>query len=176
MNYIKIVDDNTIPTSELYRRIKDKFGARSYWDEKELDKEFPKPKETMTRSFKMQKDPDILGKSANEMKDTPTMTLREYMIFFLKYHDETGEYPDEIGWTITSSPTSGGGVACACRDGSGFEADWSDGGYAFPKSGGREVVSPNPSTLSPSATETFVDINDAIRVVKENGYLIYKAI
>lgn len=51
MKTIKIVDDNSIKTSELYKRIKDKFGAWSYWNEEGLDDNFPVPKETTTRYF-----------------------------------------------------------------------------------------------------------------------------
>lgn len=147
MKIIEIVDDNSIKTSELYEKIEENGNAWSYWSKDELDKEFPQPSKTTKRYFKVQKDPDILGKSANQMKDMNIMTLREYMIFYLKFKKETGEYPDEKGWTITSSRTSGGEVAYASRCGSGFGAYWSRGDDAGPRGGGREVVSLESSPL-----------------------------
>lgn len=145
--YIEITDDPSVNTSKLYANLKNKFGAQSFWKKKGLDQDFPAPKEKTVRYFKKQKDPDLLGFSANDMKDTPTMTLREYMIFFEKYKEETGEYPDEKLQTITSSRTSRSTVASAGFNGYMFFANWNYVGTRYRDTGGREVVIPEPSPL-----------------------------
>lgn len=114
--YFVITDDAKTPTSELLKRCKEKFDCWSYWNDKELDENFPVPKKPMTRYFKKteEPDPETLGKSADEIDPDGTKgcTLREYMLMQLAYFEETGKHLDEKGWTLcTSSRLRSGGVA-----------------------------------------------------------------
>lgn len=157
-NYIKITDDHTIPTSELYKRIKDKFGAWSYWDEKELDKEFPMPKETTTRYFSdaQEADEEHKNKSANDLdkEGVNGITLRERLIFEIEYFDKYKQHPDIENTTLCSgSRYSGGDVPCVGWDiGSrGVGVCWdrlSDSDSALRT---RAAVNPSNLNLVPSA-------------------------
>lgn len=166
-NLFKIVNNPKVKTSELMQQLRDKFPVFSYWNDEELDKEFPAPKEETTRYFKKQVEPDILGKSANDMKDMQICTFRERLIMELEYFNETGEHLDIKGWTMTSSHTSDGLVASAHWDDSWFSAFWFYADCRNDDAGGRSVVSLEPSPLLPS-------LESAIKIVKEAGLVVYK--
>lgn len=171
MNYIKITDDNSILTSELYKRIKDKFGAWSYWNEEELDKHFPVPKKTTTRYFPEQAESsDRKGESWNQMKDVhkDMMTLREYILFFIVYHEKTGDYPDKNGFTLFQDRLPSGGVASGDWDPDpdfrGVRFGWGWPGSSYSSVGARLAMSPEPSNLVPSAIHKCPECNATITI------------
>lgn len=116
MKTLKIKDDAKTPTSELLAKCKDKFKVWSIWDDTELDKLFPIPKEPTTREFaKVQEAEDFAGKSTqdlvNEGLAKECCTLRERLIMELVYFEKTGNHLDENVITFCAgSPLPGGGV------------------------------------------------------------------
>ena len=111
---ITITDTATLTTSEMMRHLKETFEVYSYWDYKELDKEFPKPENPTTRTFPLEAESSAMkGSSWNEMEPIreSMMTLREYILYFEAYHKETGKHPDAEGWTIFKDRLSDGYVA-----------------------------------------------------------------
>ncbi len=106
MNYIKITDDKSVKTSELYRKVKDKFSTWSYCNEEELDTQFPKPKKTTTRYFKdvQEADEEHKNKSANDLEKEGIegITLRERLIFEIEYFNRHDEHPDVDNMTLCS--------------------------------------------------------------------------
>lgn len=168
--YIKIIDNPKIKTSTLMKKLEDNFKVYSYWDSEELDKNFLPPKEKTVRYFKKQQEPDMLGKSADDVKDIPTMTFREYILFFIAYYKETGEYADKKGLTITSSRLAGGNAALGywLPDDVKVKLRYDYGDYRNDNAGPREAFSLESSNLVPSAMDT----SD----VKEKGEAFIKAL
>ena len=116
--YFTITDEAKLKTSEMMNELREKFNVYSYWDNDELDKNFPKPNKATTRYFNKSQDPDTetLNKSYDDLKAEKKefCTLREYILMFMQYHEETGKYLDEKGWTIFSVSLPDGRVADGC--------------------------------------------------------------
>jgi hypothetical protein len=76
------------------------------------------------------------------------MTFREYILFFKKFHEETGKYPDEIGWTILQDRLAGGRVAYGSWDPDGREVgfNWDFPGSRSDFGGARLAISLKPSS------------------------------
>ena len=113
--YFTITDEAKLKTSEMMNELREKFNVYSYWNNNELDKNFPKPIKATTRYFNKSQDPDTetLNKSYDDLKAEKKefCTLREYILMFMQYHEETGKYLDEKGWTVFSDSLPGGDVA-----------------------------------------------------------------
>lgn len=179
--YFKIIDSPKLKTSEIVEQLKSKFSVRSYLGDEELDKQFPPPVKETTRYFLKTIEPDkaLRNKSADDLdkEGVKCITLRERLLMELDYFNETGEHLDIKGWTICAgSRYSGGGVPCVCWDPGRdrLRIDWylTDGG-SDDCAARAEVLSPNSFPLEPSLTS---DLEHAIKVVKEAGYVIYKEI
>lgn len=154
MPTITIKDKGKLSTSKMMKALKKKFDVYSYWNDKELDTNFPKPKKATERSFSMSKKPDVLYKSWDDMADIreSMMTFREYILFFEAYHEETGEYPDVVGWTIFKDSLPDGDVADGCWDPASREVrfGWYYADNRNSDSGGRVAISLNSSSPNPS--------------------------
>jgi len=152
--YFEIKDSPKLKTSEIFKKLKEKVDAWSYWDDKELDKNFPPPKKETVRYFEKTVEPQNLGKSADQVDPDGSkgITIREYALMQLQYFEETGEHLDIKGWTICSgSHLPSGWVAIGgWYPGTrkvGF--DWHYPDCEHPSGGARLAIS--PSTLTPSS-------------------------
>lgn len=163
---MKITDDAKTKTSKLMQNLKKKFDVYSYWNDKELDENFPAPKKPTTREFsETQESNDFKGKYWNEMDKSEMMTFREYLLFFKAYHEKTGKYPDVDGWTIFKDSLSDGYVAYGgwAPDSRQVKFDWNCPGFRNSRSGARVAISLNPSaTLVPSALPETLTINGVV--------------
>lgn len=170
MNHITIIDNPKIKTSELMDNLRKKFEVYSYWDNDELDNNFPAPKEETVRHFSLSATPDVLNKSWNELKDQreDIMTLREYILFFEGYYNATGKYCDQTKWTFFRDVLLDGYVAYGDFCGGKVEFDWSHPSFCRPYVGARLAISLNPSST--------LSLESAIKVVKEAGYQVSKII
>lgn len=170
MKTILIKDDNTIKTSELLQKIRDKMSVYSYLSDEELDKQVPPPKETTKRYFLEQQYPDTetLGMSYNDFtaKNLPVITIREYMILFLAYYEKTGKLLDKKGWTRTSTLDAGGDVVCGHSYDDRFGLSWDDRDESGSGGGPRSAMLPS--------TPTSLSLEQHIEAVKQAGYEVYK--
>lgn len=125
MNYIKIHDDATNTTSELLDECRALFPVWSWFDDKTLDKDFPKPKKATTRWFQniQEADEDLKSKSANDLESEKIdgITLRERILFELAYFKETGKPLDVDNITLCSGSRY--------ADGRVPGAGWDDGEF-----------------------------------------------
>lgn len=159
MKTITIKDDGKTKTSELMAELKKKVDVYCYWNDKELDKNFPKPEKATTREFAIEAESSgMKGSSWNEMKDIRDgmMTFREYILYFAAHFHETGRYPDEIGWTLFKDGLPDGSVAFGFWNPYARRAYFSWNGPDFRNSpgGARVAISLSPSAmLVPSATD-----------------------
>jgi len=155
-NKMKITE-TTKKTSELMDNLRKKFSVYSYWDNDELDKNFPVPKETTTREFTdTQESTDFKGNSWNEMDKTNMMTLREYILFFQAYYEKYKKYPDEIGWTVFKDSLSDDWVANGCWSPGSREVGfgWNNSGNRYAYYGARVAISLcDSSAISCSLTD-----------------------
>ena len=144
-----ITDDGKEFTSALLQKCKDKFPVWSYWDDKELDEDFPKPKTATTRYFKkvVEADEENANKSANELKQEDQITIRERILMELAYFEETGGHLDKDNWTLCAgSRDRDGNVPRACWGGDGFDVYWYDPTNRNPSRRSRSCI--DPSTLN----------------------------
>lgn len=56
----EIKDSPKLKTSEIFQKLKEKVNVWSYWDDTELDKNFPPPKKETTRYFEKTVEPQNL--------------------------------------------------------------------------------------------------------------------
>lgn len=184
MKTIKITENLNKKTSELLAEIKAITPVYSHWDDKDLDKSVPIPKEQTTRYFldSLEPDTETLGLSYNDCieKGLPMMTLREYLLFVLAYHKEHGELPDKKGWTITSTLSVGDRVMGGGRNLGRFWLGWNDRDDRDARGGPRSAVTLNPSTPSknPEAISTkpseTLSLEQMIGKVVMAGYTVTK--
>lgn len=176
-NFFTITDDAKLKTSELLRLCRDKFPVWSYWNDKDLDKDFPKPKKATTRYFKknIEADEENKNKSADDLKSEghEGITIRERIIMELAYFEETDNHLDIENYTLcTGSRDRDGRVPCAYWDGSGFGVLWCRPSGRDSSLRSRSAYS-NPSTLGPLesllAQETK-DIEELETVVTKLSY------
>lgn len=152
---MKIKDNHKIKTSKMMDEFKKKFSTNVYWNNEELDKNFPAPKESTEREFKDEKEPEMLGKSYNQIYEEVgdrMMTFREYLIAFEQYYDKTGNYLDNKNITIFRDKLPGDeGVARGCWDVGGAQAEfyWLYRYNCIPRIGARVEISLNPSSSIP---------------------------
>lgn len=178
MNTIQITDNKELKTSDIMNMCRDKFKILSYYDDERLDKDFPQPKETTTRSFleNPKPDPETLGMSVREAEEkghTNGITLRERLLLELVYFEKTGEHLDVKGLTLCSgSRNSDGYVPCMnwYSDGREVLVSWCNLDFSLSDCGLRSAVSLNTSSLIPSE----LDETTAIKYLKERGFKITK--
>lgn len=101
--YFQITDDGKTLTSEIVKRLREKFEVWVY-DEKTIDKHCPPPQEPTTRYFLrvVEADEANKNKSADDLDRTEHITLRERLLMELDYFNETGEHLDVQNWTLCS--------------------------------------------------------------------------
>ena len=160
---MKITDTAKLKTSELLQLCKDKFPVYSWYDDKQLDADFPIPKKATTRYFRdrVEADEEHKNKSANDLEKEGIqgITLRERIIMELQYFTETRKHLDIENWTLCSgSRRSDGHVPGARWIGEGFRVDWSNAGGSSERLRSREAI---PSTLPTSslALPNILEIN-----------------
>lgn len=175
--YFKITDSPNIKTSEIIQKCRDKFMIVSFYNDKELDKQFPPPKKETTRYFlkTQEADEDLKNKSADDLKKegVKCITLRERLIMELQYFKETGNHLDIIkGITLCAgSRYADGFVPCVYRYYDGYvDVDRCEPLLRDVNLRARRAFTLPPSNSIPS------NIKNAIKVVKEAGYKIYKEI
>ena len=104
--YIKIVERPKLKTSELLNFCRSKFKVWSWKTDKELDKNFPRPKKETTHYFLNCVEADEIhkNKSANDLKKEGIkgITLRERIIMELEYFELTGKHLDIDNITLCS--------------------------------------------------------------------------
>lgn len=177
-NYIEITDDHKLKTSEIFKKLKEKVGVWSYWDNQELDKKFPAPKETTTRYFLKQVESENKGKSANEVDPDGTkgITLREYALMQILFFTETGGCLDVEGWTICSgSRLHSGRVALGYWNSGSRRVGfcWRSPFYQHSDGGARLAIS--PSNLNPfSLNSSDSTLKKAIEICKKAGLVVYE--
>lgn len=174
MKTITIKERPDLKTSDILNLCRDKFPAWSYYSDAELDKDFPAPKEATERAFLSSQEPDsaTLGLSVNQTEAKGHMegiTIRERMLLELAYFKETGQHLDVKGVTFCSgSRRSDSSVIGTLWNDGQFGVFWYDLTASLSSSGIRSAVSPDTSSaLTP-------ELNDAIRTVKDAGYVVYK--
>jgi hypothetical protein len=143
-------------TSEIMAEMRSLFKVWSYYDDAELDKDFPPPKEITIREFEYSVEPTTLDVSAKEGDpEMKGITLRERLLMEILYFKETGKHLDIIGWTICSgSRYSDGDVPGVYFNPSndGVYVFWYDLDDSGATGGLRQAVS--PSSLLPSTLES----------------------
>ncbi len=155
MKTILIKERPDLKTSEIMKLMKKKFNVWSYYDNEQLDKDFPAPKEATEREFLDMPEPDAdtLGlsvKQAERAGNVNGITLRERLLFELAYFEKHGEHPDKIGVTLCGgSRYSDGFVPSVCwgLDDQEVFVDWCRVDYSCAAGGLRsEAVSLEPSS------------------------------
>ena len=133
------------------------FDVYSYYDDEQLDKDFPVPKEITTRYFKnnIEADEEYKNMSAKDLeaKKIEGITLRERLLLEIQYFKETNKHLDMGSITLCSgSRDSDGFVPCV---------NWYAGDHKVSVSrcnvdGRSDVIRGRatvyPSDLSPSST------------------------
>lgn len=179
MKTLKITDTATKKTSELMAELRDKFNVWSYWDDTELDNNSPSPKESTTREFPIEQESSDKNKSWNDLTreyGDRLMTLREYILAFIQYHKETGEYLDKVGWTIFRDKHPDG---CVAHGHGGPRVGYRQAYFGCstpdvvdPRGGGRVTISLNSSSLVPSAIEARVEALEEFQKKVENMLIL----
>lgn len=200
--YIEIIDDPAISTSELYERLKNSYGAWSYWNMEELNKNFPPPKKKTVRYFLnvQEADEQHKNKSANDLekKGIEGITLRERLIMEDVYFKQTGNHLDVENITLCSGSRSSDGLVPRVNWGAasrGVFVFWLYPSDSYSGLRARAVVNLNLSSastfLDPSTsastkphrigdyTEVAPELDDytlheAIQTVKDAGYKVIK--
>ena len=167
-----ITDDRELSTSYLLQECRDKFPVWCYWEDEDLDKDFPRPKKATTRYFKKNveadeenanKSADDLGKEGNE-----GITIRERIIMELQYFEETGKHLDLDNWTLCAgSRDRGGSVPRACWDVL-FRLNWCGPSGCGPRLRSRSAFNSLPLNL------VTLDLEKAIKICKNNGLKVIK--
>ena len=173
---MKIIDNPKIKTSELIAQLRSKFNVYSYWNDEELDKNFPPPKKKTTRYFKddVEADDEYKNMSADELdeKGIQGITLRERLIMELQYFNETGNHLDIENITLCSGSRN--------SDGNVPSVDWDTGnrevyvGYYGPdrsdpclRARTASLVPLNLETDNPSLESRVQALEDFKRKVEE---------
>ena len=110
-----IVEQPNLKTSEILNMCKKLFKAYSSYNDKQLDEDYPAPKEATVRYFRanIEADEEHANKSAKQLEkeNIPGITLRERLLLELQYFCVTGGHLDIKNYTFCSgSRSSGGGV------------------------------------------------------------------
>src|SRR3990167_11527546 len=137
-------------TSEILADCKKLFKVWTYYDDTQLDRDFPPPKKLTTRYFKknVEADEEQKEKSANDLEKegVEAITLRERLLLELKHFDETKSHLDIENWTLCAGSRYAGGGVPSVRwysDDHEFYVGW--GGVDDSDSRLRARVAVNPS-------------------------------
>lgn len=156
MNTFKITDDGKTKTSDILKQMRKKFDVYVWFDEKTIDKEFPKPKKSTTRYFKknIEADEELQNKSANDLEKEGIegITLRERLLMELNYFNETGKHLDIDNVTLCSGSRSSDGSVPDVRWGSDSRevgVDCCRASSSYPNLRSRAAATLEPSTLNP---------------------------
>lgn len=122
-DYFEVIDTPDKKTSELLNECRKHFTVYSFYTDRQLDSDFPPPNKKTVRYFKanIEADEENAGKSANELKDKPGITLRERIILELQYFLDTGNHLDIYNITLCSGSRFSVGVVP--------DAFWGDGKF-----------------------------------------------
>lgn len=148
MKTILIKERPDLKTSEIMELMKKKFNVWSYYNNEQLDKDFPAPKEATERYFldSVEPDSETLGLSTKEAEAkgfTNGITLRERMLLELEYFERTGNHLDIKGVTLCGgSRYSDGGVPRVdwYLDDQEVSVSWYGVDYSFATGGLRSCV------------------------------------
>lgn len=170
----KITDTGKLKTSEIIAEMRKKFNVWVY-DEENIDKEFPPPKTSTTRTFKpnVEADEENANKSSDDLGEEGLkngITLRERLIMELQYFKETGKHLDNDNITLCAgSRHLDGGIPSVhwSRDFRKVYVDW----YSADDRNG-DVRSRSAVSFDTSNLETSVE--EAIKTVKKAGYKVIK--
>lgn len=181
MTYFTITETKQ-KTSEIIAKMRKLFDVYSFYDDKQLDKDFPPPKQISTRHFakNIEADEEYKNMSANDLdeKGVKGITLRERLLMEIQYFKETGNHLDVDNVTLCSgSRDSGGDVPSVYWDSArrGVYVDW--GGLSRSYSSLRARVAVNPLTLSslvPSATGDSIDLITRVGNLESDMHKIKK--
>ena len=162
-NYFKITDDGKLTTSQLLDKCRKEFKVWSYYDNKELDKQFPAPKKPTTFYYKkvIEADEENKNISANDFEKSGRkgITLRDRILMELAYFEETGQHLDiDNVTTCSGSRCAGGFVPYANRSDDKFSV-----GHVYPGVGHgvwrvREKLEPLENSQSMEETLKSFDL------------------
>ena len=169
-SYFTITERPNVQTSELLAKCKTLFPVLSYYDDTQLDKDFPPPKKATTRYFRknIEADKNLANKSAEELeKDNVSgVTLRERIIMELEYFKETGKHLDIINITLcTGSRDVDGSVPDADWYGGKFGVGWACPGSRGPSLRSRAAVSVDTVSTLPSPPSS--DLEERVAKLEE---------
>lgn len=144
---ITITDDGTLKTSELFAKVKEKYGeGYSCYSDEKLDTLCPQPNKPTTRTFLDSDEPDTstLSLSYDDCKEKglldSMMTTREYLIMQLQRENHT----DVEGWTLFPILDSDGfAMIGSWYDDDGSYLTFRNRSSRFPDSGPRVAVAIN---------------------------------
>lgn len=164
------IKETKLKTSEILKKLRTKFDVYPWYDDNQLDKDFPPPNKITTRYFahNIEADEELKSLSADDLKEKgiESITLRERLLMELQYFNETGKHLDIDNWTLCAgSRNSGGSVPCLlwladhCR----LCVRWSNPGTRYPHLRARAAV--NPSSLSPLKLDS--DLESRVKALEE---------
>ena len=134
------------------------FKAYSSYNDKQLDGDYPAPKEATVRYFRanIEADEEHANKSANQLEkeNIPGITLRERLLLELQYFCVTGGHLDIKNYTLCSGSRDLGGIVPFVSWLGAFDrldVGWSSVGYCSDYVRAREAVSADgvPLKLNP---------------------------
>lgn len=181
MNTLKITDSPNLKTSQIMQQLRDKFTVWTYYDDKELDKQFLVPKQETIRYFldSQEPDTDTLGLSTNQVaekySDKSGITLRERLLLELAYFEKHGEHMDIKGITFCSGSRNSDGYVPSVYwypSSQEVEVGWCYLDDAHAEYGVRSAVSLTTLTSFPSELSD----EQAIEHLKAQGYKVTKEI
>lgn len=162
-------------TSEILAEMKSKFDVWCWYDDAQLDKDFPPPTEIRTRYFKktVEADPEMANKSASDLEKEGVkgITLRERLLMEIQYFDETGGHLDIDNWTLCiDSRYSGGGVPDV-----DWYSDYRGVGVSWARVDSQDSsLRTRVAVLEPSEPLVDLGLENATQVVKDAGYEVIK--
>lgn len=152
-----VIDNGRYKTSEILDQCRKYFKVYSWYDDEQLDKDFPPVKSDRTFAPNIEADETYANQSAEDVKDLPGITLRERLLMELGYFQKTGKHLDVDNITLCSGSRHSGGCVP--------DVDWSSDdqrlyvGWYYPTSRysslrARVAVTLDISTSNPSDLET----------------------
>jgi len=124
---ITIEDDGLKKTSEIMQKCRDTFKLYSCYSDEQLDKYFPPVKSK--RKFKnvREADEENANKSADDLKQSDQITLKERLLMELLYFKKTGNHLDIKNWTLCAGSRNSDGRVPRVHWRSGYRevyVDW----------------------------------------------------
>lgn len=131
--FIIITDDGKKKTSELFDECRKLFPVYSCYSDDQLNKYFPSVKTKFRYRLTQESDEELKNLSADDLekKGIKGITLRERIIYELRYFKKTGQHLDIYNITLCSgSRYDGGSVPRARWLDDKFRVDWDHPGLA----------------------------------------------